>query len=203
MQPLGCCEFASRRVEYYPNDLRSSIFNTISATKYPLSLLQSILNETLASSSVALVASTNFTYFVLVLGPRFRSGTHGIHHPWHYFSPRSSTMTRPRGPSRAQGLMPLNIYFARLSSGSDWRNQNAVRASVRRLQASAINIGRSDIAHAALYPNYPYSIRCWSACRVPTYQACGGHGGCYGPDRQVNPEHGKWCMLFVVNVMRY
>ncbi|KAF8124592.1 FAD dependent oxidoreductase [Boletus edulis] len=57
-------------------------------------------------------------------------------------------------PSRAQPLMPLNIYFAWLSPYSDQLNQDAVRTSARTLQASAMNAGQNDIANAALYPNY-------------------------------------------------
>ena len=50
-------------------------------------------------------------------------------------------------PSRAQGLMPLNIYFAWVSPDSDQRCQDAIRTS-------GLNAGQSDISNAALYPNY-------------------------------------------------
>ena len=49
--------------------------------------------------------------------------------------------------SRAQGLMPLNIYFAWVSPDSDQRCQDAIRTS-------ALNAGQSDISNVALYPNY-------------------------------------------------
>ena len=57
-------------------------------------------------------------------------------------------------PSRVQGLMPLNIYFAWLSPDADHCNQDAVRTSARTLQASVISSGQSDAGNAALYPNY-------------------------------------------------
>ncbi|KAG6369181.1 hypothetical protein JVT61DRAFT_1339 [Boletus reticuloceps] len=116
------------------------IFNTISPVNYPLSLLQSIFNETLYWGEHLALESTVFVaYEAEIFLPTL------LNH---------STTPSAYPPSRAQPLMPLNIYFAWLSPDSDQLNQDAVRTSARTLQASAMIAGQNDIANAALYPNY-------------------------------------------------
>ncbi|KAF8551729.1 FAD-binding domain-containing protein [Imleria badia] len=113
-------------------------FNTISATKYPLSFLQSIINETLYwGEHLALECTALVNYNVEVFLP-----THLSH----------NTTPTAYPPSRAHGFMPLEIYFAWLSPDSDQCNYDAVRRSARTLQASANSVG--DITNPALYPNY-------------------------------------------------
>ncbi|KAH0826808.1 hypothetical protein J3R83DRAFT_5232 [Lanmaoa asiatica] len=57
-------------------------------------------------------------------------------------------------PDRTQGFLPLNIYFAWLSSESDQAIYDAIRTSAMTLQAHVIDSGQSDAAPAAIYPNY-------------------------------------------------
>ena len=52
-------------------------------------------------------------------------------------------------PNRTQGLFPINIYYAWLLAESDQVIYDAIRTSVRTLQAHAI-----DVAGAFVYPNY-------------------------------------------------
>ena len=56
-------------------------------------------------------------------------------------------------PSRAQGLLPLNIYYAYTDAGQDETFWDAARQSAAQLTAVAVGEGQ-DVADATLYGNY-------------------------------------------------
>ena len=56
-------------------------------------------------------------------------------------------------PSRARGLLPLNIYYAYGAPSADERMYAAARQSAARLTQVAVSEGQ-DVADAALYNNY-------------------------------------------------
>ena len=56
-------------------------------------------------------------------------------------------------PSRAQGLLPLNIYYAYLSDLADDAMRSAARQSATQLEAVVAREGQ-DVGGAALYNNY-------------------------------------------------
>ena len=56
-------------------------------------------------------------------------------------------------PSRAHGLLPLNIYYAYLFEGADETMWDAARQSATQL-ARAVEAEGQDVADAALYNNY-------------------------------------------------
>ena len=56
-------------------------------------------------------------------------------------------------PSRAQGLLPLNIYYAYGAEAADETFYDAARQSAARLAEVAQSEGQ-DVADAALYNNY-------------------------------------------------
>ncbi|KAF8551799.1 FAD-binding domain-containing protein [Imleria badia] len=102
------------------------VFNTISATKYPLSLLQSIVDETLYWGAQECTLLVN--YNVEVFLPSFLD--------------HNSTPTA-YPPSRLHGIMPLQIYFAATKT-----RYGRVRVRCKRAQSDG------DITNLALYPNY-------------------------------------------------
>ena len=57
-------------------------------------------------------------------------------------------------PSRAEGFLPLNIYYAWLLPTSDEVFQSAASTSADTLKTQAIVSGQADVANAAVYPNY-------------------------------------------------
>ncbi len=56
-------------------------------------------------------------------------------------------------PSRSQGLLPLNIYYAYGAKSADSKFRDAARRSAAHLTQVAVSQGQ-DIADAALYNNY-------------------------------------------------
>lgn len=57
-------------------------------------------------------------------------------------------------PSRAQGLLPLNLYFAWSDIGQDDTFQDAVRQSAAYIRQLAAGEGEALVTEAALYGNY-------------------------------------------------
>ena len=115
------------------------------------------------------------------------------------WSLRYSTITRLRGPSRAH--VPFNTHFGWLSSASDQRNQNAVRASARKLQASPIYVGQGasqmPLSTSTIHIRYAAGRLVGSQPTKPAVDTedVMGLTGRFDCD----PEHGKWSMLFMVN----
>ena len=56
-------------------------------------------------------------------------------------------------PTRVQGLLPLNIYYAYTDAGQDETFWDAARQSAAQLTAVAVGEGQ-DVADATLYGNY-------------------------------------------------
>ncbi|KAG8216423.1 hypothetical protein J3R82DRAFT_6528 [Butyriboletus roseoflavus] len=116
-----------------------AIFNSISLTNYPLSLLQSIVNESIHWGENLPDSVFFISYDVEPFLPTL-------------FTHHMTASAYP--PDRTRGLFPLNIYYAWLSSEDDELVHDAIRTSAKTLQAHAIADGQSDIADAAVYPNY-------------------------------------------------
>ncbi|KAG0707247.1 hypothetical protein DFH29DRAFT_980030 [Suillus ampliporus] len=115
------------------------IFNTISVLDYPISLIESIVNES--------------EFWGQSLAP---SGAWFISYDVEPFLPSifdHSTTPSAYPPSRDQGLLPLNIYFAWTDPASDGIVQQAARDSASYLRQLAIAEGQ-DVADAASYGNY-------------------------------------------------
>ncbi|KAG0695257.1 hypothetical protein DFH29DRAFT_992002 [Suillus ampliporus] len=129
-------------VQASPSDATSNlrgIFNTISVLDYPISLIESIVNES--------------AFWGQSLAP---SGAWFISYDVEPFLPsifNHSTTPSAYPPSRDQGLLPLNIYFAWTDPASDGIVQQAVRDSASYLRQLAIAEGQ-DVADAASYGNY-------------------------------------------------
>lgn len=66
---------------------------------------------------------------------------------------KASASSSAYPPSRARGLLPLNIYFAWLLPVSDDLMRDAAIRSAQQLTNVAVAQGQ-DIADAALYGNY-------------------------------------------------
>ncbi|EGO04139.1 hypothetical protein SERLA73DRAFT_119696 [Serpula lacrymans var. lacrymans S7.3] len=115
------------------------IFNTISVLDYPLALVQAILNETIYYGTNLILDSTFFiSYDVESFLPTL-------------FTHNSTPSAYP--PSRAQGLLPLNIYYAWSFPVADDVMQNAIRQTASTLRNKAVSLGQ-DVADAAPYSNY-------------------------------------------------
>jgi len=115
------------------------IFQTVSLTSYPLDILKSIVNQTTYyGESLALDSASFISYDVEPFLPTL-------------FSHNTSDSAYP--PSRAQGLLPLNLYYAWSDPLSDATMQQAIRNSAALLKSQAIADGQ-DVANAAMYGNY-------------------------------------------------
>ena len=68
-----------------------------------------------------------------------------------HLSHNSSPSAYP--PSRSQGLLPLNLYFAWSPASSDRAFHDAIRASAAAIKAKAVALGQ-DVANAFVYSNY-------------------------------------------------
>ncbi|THH04310.1 hypothetical protein EW145_g5616 [Phellinidium pouzarii] len=115
-------------------------FHTVSITELTPSLLDVIANETTFWGSNVETILSSGVFISYDIEPFLPSiFTHG------------SDSAYP--PSRTQGLLPLNIYFAWLAPAADDYFLNAIRQSAATIQAAAIAEGQ-DVANAALYGNY-------------------------------------------------
>ncbi|KAH7920768.1 FAD-binding domain-containing protein [Leucogyrophana mollusca] len=115
------------------------IFNTVSVLEYPIALIDAIVNETIYyGTTLGLATGTFISYDIEPFLPTL-------------FDHSSIPSAYP--PSRTQGLLPLNIYYAWLLPTSDTIFQDAIRTSAAYLKSVAIAEGQ-DIADAAVYGNY-------------------------------------------------
>ncbi|KAG9316804.1 hypothetical protein JVU11DRAFT_2869 [Chiua virens] len=116
------------------------VFNTISVTSWSLSLIESIVNETVYwGKKLVPESAVLISYDVAPFLPTFLS---------HNTSPSAYP------PSRAKGFLPLEIYYAWESPSSDKVFQDTARTSASTLKAQTIASGQPDVANAPLYPNY-------------------------------------------------
>ncbi|KAI5120527.1 hypothetical protein M0805_004535 [Coniferiporia weirii] len=115
-------------------------FHTVSVSNLSQNLLDVIVNETTFwGSSLCSLFSTG-TFVSYDVEPFLTSlFTHG------------SDSAYP--PSRAQGLFPVNLYYAWLLPSGDDYFLDAIRQSAATIQAAAVAEGQ-DVADAALYGNY-------------------------------------------------
>ncbi|KAF7795716.1 hypothetical protein EIP86_006881 [Pleurotus ostreatoroseus] len=116
------------------------VFNTVSLLSYDETMLKAVVNETTFwGSRLSLASATFISYDVEPFLPTL------------FNNALASSAAYP--PSRAQGLLPLNIYFAWLLPASDELMREAVVRSAQQLTDVAIAQGQ-DIGNAALYGNY-------------------------------------------------
>ncbi|KAJ3552015.1 hypothetical protein NM688_g4382 [Phlebia brevispora] len=117
------------------------VFNTVSILSYDANILTAVLNETvfwgsrLSLLDTAVFISYDVEPFMTTLFSK---------------APASSAAYPP---SRAQGLLPLNIYFAWLLPTSDETMQQSAVLSAQQLTNAAVADGQ-DVADASLYGNY-------------------------------------------------
>ncbi|KAH7887220.1 hypothetical protein F5I97DRAFT_1120742 [Phlebopus sp. FC_14] len=115
-------------------------FNTVSVTGYPISLLESIVNESVYWGEALALASADFiSYDVEPFLPTL-------------FNYSSTPSAYPA--SRSQPLLPLNIIFSWTLPTSDEYVQDAIRTSANTLRAKAIVGGQTEIQDATVYGNY-------------------------------------------------
>ncbi|PIL28886.1 hypothetical protein GSI_08932 [Ganoderma sinense ZZ0214-1] len=116
------------------------IFHTVSLEQYTPTIMDAVLNETkFWGEYLSLRSGTFISYDVEPFLPSIFS--HGA----------SNSSAYP--PSRATGLLPLNIYYAYTAEVDDDTFYDAARQSAARLAAVAQGEGQ-DIADAPLYGNY-------------------------------------------------
>ncbi|OJA21033.1 hypothetical protein AZE42_05542 [Rhizopogon vesiculosus] len=116
-----------------------AIFNTVSVLNYPVSLLESVVNESVFWGKSLIHSSAWFiSYAVEPFLPSI------LDH---------SSIPSAYPPSRDRALLPLNIYFAWSEKNSDEIMQEAARESAAHLRQLAIAEGQ-DVADATLYGNY-------------------------------------------------
>ncbi|GJE93074.1 FAD dependent oxidoreductase [Phanerochaete sordida] len=117
-----------------------AVFNTVSLMTLSPALMKAIVNETQFWTAKLALASANFISYDVepFLTSLF---THG------------SIQATAYPPTRAQGLLPLNIYYAWGLELDDAFMQDAIRQSAAHLKAVAIAEGQ-DIADAPVYGNY-------------------------------------------------
>ncbi|KAI0819872.1 FAD-binding domain-containing protein [Trametes gibbosa] len=115
-------------------------FHTVSLLDYTDKIMDAVLNETkFWGSQLSLQGGTFFSYDVEPFLPSILS-----------HAPEGSSAYPP---SRARGLLPLNIFFSWPFEISDSVMQDAVRHSAAHLTQVIIAEGQ-DIDNAALYGNY-------------------------------------------------
>ncbi|KAI9458759.1 hypothetical protein HD554DRAFT_2207065 [Boletus coccyginus] len=122
-----------------------AVFNSVSVTSYPLSFLQSIVNESIVSGTSLLLP-----YW----GETLPKSVFLLSYDVEPFLPTlldHNTTPSAYPPDRTQGFFPLNIYYAWLLPETDQDVYDAIRTSARTLQAHATDEG---IANAVVYPNY-------------------------------------------------
>ncbi|KZT04998.1 FAD-binding domain-containing protein [Laetiporus sulphureus 93-53] len=114
-------------------------FDTVSTYELTPGLLDAVVNETeFWSDQLALEVPGLFISYDIepFLSSVF---SHGSDSAW--------------PPSRAQGLLPMNIYYAWLDEASDGLIHQVMEESASYLTQVAVDEGQ-DVADAALYPNY-------------------------------------------------
>ncbi|KAI0357738.1 FAD-binding domain-containing protein [Trametes cingulata] len=117
-----------------------AVFHTVSLLQYTDNIMSAVLNETKFWGERLSLQTGNFiSYDVEPFLPSIFS-----------HSPEGSSAYPP---SRAQGLLPLNIYYAWGSELADDAMHSAARQSAEHLTQVAVAEGQ-DIANAALYNNY-------------------------------------------------
>ncbi|EPQ50806.1 FAD dependent oxidoreductase [Gloeophyllum trabeum ATCC 11539] len=116
------------------------IFNTVSLLEYTPELLDTIVNETTYWGSTLQWSSGTFiSYDVEPFRPSLFS--------------QGSTSTSAYPPSRAQPLLPLNLYFAYTDALQDQRFYDAIRQTAATIKAKAVSLGQA-VADAPMYGNY-------------------------------------------------
>jgi len=116
------------------------IFNTVPILEYSLELLDTIVNETTYWGTQLSWDSGSFiSYDVEPFRPNLLS--------------YGSTNTAAYPPSRAQPLLPLNLYYAYSLPASDEDFWSAIQQSAENIKAKAVSLGQ-DIANAPMYGNY-------------------------------------------------
>lgn len=136
----------------------SGIFQTVSLTSYPLEILQSIVNQTTVRMNTHLISNIELRsfsqqYYGQSLALKSASFISYDVEPFlpTLFSHNTSDSAYP--PSRSQGLLPLNLYYAWSNPLEDAAIQQAVRDSAALLKSQAVAAGQ-DVANAAMYGNY-------------------------------------------------
>ncbi|KAI0088401.1 FAD dependent oxidoreductase [Irpex rosettiformis] len=130
-------------VQSSPSDATSNqrgAFHTVSLLEYTPALIDAIVNETrFLGPRLGLASATFLSYDVEPFLPSiFAKGT---------------TKTASYPPSRAQSLLPLNLYFAWTFSAADETIRNAIVQSAEQITKVAVSEGQS-ISNAPLYSNY-------------------------------------------------
>ncbi|OJA10990.1 hypothetical protein AZE42_09150 [Rhizopogon vesiculosus] len=116
-----------------------AIFNTVSVLDYPVSLLESVVNESVFWRKALIHSSAWFiSYDIEPFLPSI------LDH---------SSFPSAYPPSRDRVLLPLNMYFAWIKKDSDGIMQEAARESAAHLRQLAIAEGQ-DVADAASYGNH-------------------------------------------------
>ncbi|KAH7904380.1 FAD-binding domain-containing protein [Hygrophoropsis aurantiaca] len=115
------------------------IFNTVSVLNYPIALIDAIVNETVFyGTTLGLATGVFISYDIEPFLPTL-------------FDHSSTPSAYP--PSRTQGLLPLNIYYAWELPTSDSLFQQAATTSAAYLKSIAVAEGQ-DVENAAVYGNY-------------------------------------------------
>ncbi|KAI0767639.1 FAD dependent oxidoreductase [Fomes fomentarius] len=117
-----------------------TVFHTVSLLDYTPAIMDAVVNETKFWGSRLSLASGSFISYDV---EPFLSSllTHAA----------EGSSAYP--PSRSQGLLPLNIYYAYGAQSADSKFRDAARQSAAYLTQVAVSQGQ-DIADAALYNNY-------------------------------------------------
>ncbi|KAH9903227.1 FAD-binding domain-containing protein [Cubamyces lactineus] len=117
-----------------------AIFHTVSLLEYTDNIMAAVLNETkFWGERLSWQSGTFISYDVEPFLPTIFA--HGAEDSTAY------------PPSRATGLLPLNIYYAWVADLADSDMQEAARASAAQLTQVALAEGQ-DISDAPLYSNY-------------------------------------------------
>ena len=137
----------------------STLFHTVSLLDYTPTIMDAVLNETKVYTSHRVLLCG-----VLTPTPSQFWGSKLALHSGGFISydvepflpsifshaPENSSAYPP---SRARGLLPLNIYYAYTDAGEDETFWDAARQSAAQLTAVAVGEGQ-DVADATLYGNY-------------------------------------------------
>ncbi|OBZ76960.1 Bifunctional solanapyrone synthase [Grifola frondosa] len=117
-----------------------AIFHTVSLLQYSPSLIEAILNETTFwGERLSFASGTFISYDVEPFLPSLFS--------------HASSSSAAYPPTRSQGLLPLNIYYAWGLEAADDLMHASARQSAAQLTQVAVAEGQ-DVADAPLYGNY-------------------------------------------------
>ncbi|GJE93063.1 FAD dependent oxidoreductase [Phanerochaete sordida] len=128
-------------VQATPSSLTTrAVFNTVSLTTLSPSLMRAVVNETQFWAAKLTPASANFISYDVepFLTSLFTHGT---------------VQATAYPPTRARGLLPLNIYYAWDLAADDAVMQAAIKQSAAHLKAVAVAEGQ-NVADAPVYGNY-------------------------------------------------